>query len=153
VRGYAGIVSGFARPPSILIKKLGKRQATTDRKEYARMVMSRFTAVPWTRLIAEPVQSLGDKPTTPLAEGARHDMEPSRDHLAVPAFSTCQYDSCSARDRRGPIAIDVPASPIGAVRLRSRSAQPWGVPFACSPTRRAYERAALFVSVFMVTAH
>ena len=57
------------------------------------------------------------------------------------------------RDRRGPIAIDVPASPIGAVRLRSRSAQPWGVPFACSPTRRAYERAALFVSVFMVTAH
>ena len=94
-----------------------------------------------------------DKPTRPLAEGARHDMEPSRDHLAVRAFSTYQYDSSSARDRRGrsrsmcqrvqsvPFVFGHGQSKLGASRSHARL-----------PVEQ-YERAALFVSVFMVAAH
>jgi serine/threonine protein kinase len=36
-----------------------------------------------------------------------------------------------------PNANDAPANPVGAVRPRSRSTQPSGVPFACSPPCRA----------------
>ena len=98
-------------------------------------VIVRFAPGP--RLIVEPVQSLRDEPPAPFADRARRHVQPSRDDLAVGALGTRQDDARPTRQRRAPIAIDAPAIPVVAVRPSSKSTQPWGVPFACSPPCRA----------------
>ena len=135
--GHVTQADGFRHVPRTPVRRAARRRFQRANDHLLDLLVGDRPLRARPRLVVQPVQALPDEPPAPLADRPWRDVQSPRDHLAVGPVGTRQDDARPPRHVRAPIASDAPASPVVAVRPPSKSTQPWGVPFACSPPCRA----------------